>query len=50
MIGGFDVDQGCSNDEGGSSGSGLLGVCDEESGVSSQDDETDDENATDIED
>ena len=50
VIEGFDADQGRGNDEGGGSSSGLLGVCDEEGGVGSRDDETDNENATDIED
>jgi hypothetical protein len=46
----FDTDQSGGNDEGGGSGSSPLGVCDEEGGVGSRDDETNDENTADIED
>ena len=50
MVEDFDTDQSCGNNEGGSSSSGLLGVCDKESGVGSRNDETNDENTADIED
>ena len=46
----FDTDQSGSNDEGGGSSPGLLGICDKEGGVGSRDDETNDENTTNIED
>ena len=50
VIESFDADQSCGNDKGGGSSSGLLCVCDEESGVGSWDDETNDENTANIED
>jgi len=50
VVEGFDTDEGGGNNEGGSGSSGPLGVCDEEGGVGSGDDETDDENTADIED
>ena len=50
MVEDLDTDQSGGNNEGGSSGSGLLAVRDEEGGVGPRDDETDDENTADVED
>lgn len=49
MVENFDTDQSGGNDERGGGSSGLTGVCDKEGGIGSRDDETNDENAADIE-
>jgi len=46
----FDANQSGGNNEGRGGSSGLLGVCDEERGVGSRDDETNDEDTADVED
>jgi len=46
----FDANQSCCYNEGGGGSSGLCVVGDEEGGIGSRDDETDDENAADIKD
>ena len=50
MVEDFDANQSGGNNEGGGSSSGLLGVRNEEGGVGSRDDETNDENTTNVED
>ena len=50
MVENFDANQSGGDNEGGGSSSGLFGVGNEEGGVCSRDDETDDENTADIKD
>ena len=50
MVQDFDADQSGGDDEGRGGGSNFLGVGNEKGGVRSGDDETDDENAADVED